>query len=288
MKKCYTVIILFLLFLGVNAQVGINTQDPKATLDVQAGTDENKADGIIPPRVTGDQLRLNTDNYGADQDGAIVYVTTPITVTTEPKTAGITSRGLYIYDHEQSNSIGTGLWQILPDGQGTPTGAVTGDGAYAAKFNGDITLLQLGLGLFDNNFLSLPLSTTNSIITNEIASPQIINNEYFVPSSGLYQINYSYRTDQGLSAQLLSGGDPGVAILKIAAGVGGSQDLLDFRIFGGINLLGLVNVTLTQGQISHIYNLQAGEKLRFGILKGGVNLTLLASRSAEISIYKIK
>jgi len=294
MKKHYLLPFLLIMGYGISAQVGINTSDPKATLDVQRGTDPTKADGIIPPRVTGDQLRLNTTNYGAAQDGAIVYVTAPVTVTTEPKTTGVTARGLYIYDHLQPNGSGTGMWQVLPDGPATPAGGVTGDGAYAAKFQGSITLLNIGLGLFSSNFLTLPLSTTSSIITNEITSPQIVNNEYVVPSTGIYQINYSYRTGQGLSAELLSGGTPGVAILKTATD--NTQSLLDYRQFGGINLLDLtvafiplnVSISLTQGQISHIYSLQAGEKLQFGILRGGINLALLADRSAEISIYRLK
>lgn len=293
MKKHYLLPFLLIIGYGISAQVGINTSDPKATLDIQRGADATKADGIIPPRVTGDQLRINTNNYGPDQNGAIVYVTTPVTVTTEPKTTGITSRGLYIYDHLEPNGSGTGLWQVLPDGPAAPsTGA--GDGAYAAKFQGSITLLNIGLGLFSSNFLTLPLSTTSTVITNEITSPQIVNDEYVVPFTGIYQINYSYRTGQGLSAELLSGGTPGVAILKTATN--NTQSLLDYRQFGGINLLDLtvaliplnVSISLTQGQISHIYSLQAGEKLQFGILRGGINLALLADRSAEISIYRIK
>lgn len=66
----------------VNAQlegrVGINTKTPQATLEV-AGTptDISKMDGIIAPKITGDQLHAKT--YTADQKGALVYVTTQAT-----------------------------------------------------------------------------------------------------------------------------------------------------------------------------------------------------------------
>ena len=60
------------LFLGfvitsglLSAQVGVGTADPKATLDVTGKpTDVNVVDGIIPPRITGDQLRAKSGPYG--------------------------------------------------------------------------------------------------------------------------------------------------------------------------------------------------------------------------------
>lgn len=275
------------------AQVGINTINPKATLDVQRQQALNLADGVIPPRISGDSLRLKSNAYSFPQNGAIVYVTSPVTnpdASTEPKTQDVESTGFFVYDanyvHPNSSQ---GIWNKV-------TTRETGwsKNTYAAKFNGNITLLNLGIGLFNNDFLTLPLSTTSNVITNEIPSSQIIDNEYIVPSDGIYQINYSYRTASGVSAELLSGGTPGVAILK--TGTDNARTILDFREFGGINLINIVvavipvvvSITLTQGQITHIYNLKAGEKLRFGIIRGGVNLGLVAQRSAEISIYKIR
>lgn len=294
MKKCYILFTALLCSYSINAQVGINTDDPKATLDVSKGTDASKPQGIIPPQVTGDELRANAALYGSAQNGAIVYVTAPVTITTEPKTTGITNRGIYIYDAAEPNGTGTGLWQVLPDGPTAPSTNGTGDGAYAVKLNGNINLLSLSAGLFASDFYYLPLSTTTSVIENQIGSSLITNDEYIVPSTGLYQINYSYRTGSGLTAELLSGGTPGVAILKTSTT--GTRTRLDYRQFGGVNLLNItvalipivVSVSLTQGQISHIYQFQAGESLRFGIVKGGVNLSLLDNRSAEISIFKIK
>ena len=53
------------------AQVGINNDAPKATLDVVgAPSDATKFDGIIAPRISGDNLRAKT--YTTDQTGALV------------------------------------------------------------------------------------------------------------------------------------------------------------------------------------------------------------------------
>lgn len=54
--------------------VGINTATPQVTFDVHGVADDvNKFDGVIAPRITGEQLVKKT--YGTAQTGAIVYVT---------------------------------------------------------------------------------------------------------------------------------------------------------------------------------------------------------------------
>ena len=54
-----TIIYFFLPFIGmsIQGQVGINTQNPEATLEVVGKpNDTHHFDGIIPPRITGNQL----------------------------------------------------------------------------------------------------------------------------------------------------------------------------------------------------------------------------------------
>ncbi|MBT0572960.1 hypothetical protein J5312_05580 [Riemerella anatipestifer] len=64
--------------MALQAQVGINTPNPKATLDVVGkASDADALDGIIPPRLKGVDLKAKT--YTLEQQGAIVYVTTPDT-----------------------------------------------------------------------------------------------------------------------------------------------------------------------------------------------------------------
>ncbi|WP_262151027.1 hypothetical protein [Chryseobacterium foetidum] len=316
MRKCYILLAALLCSYGMNAQVGINTNTPSATLDVQKSTTAGQPIGIIPPRVTGDELRLNANVYGAAQNGAIVYVTTPITAITEPKSSSITSRGLFIYDAEEPNGAGIGSWQIIPDGPASPTGGGTGDGAYAARMSGNLSVLNLSLGLLSSNarFVRLPQTSgtgVNPPILVDIPTTNLTNiagsggdSYYTVPSTGIYQINYSYRTGQGLSLQALSSTRPGIIIAKSQPGTvlplsTSNTTTLDFRYYGGLSILALpglplvgglslANISLTQGQISHIYQLSAGEQLRFGIVDGGLSIDLLADASAEISIYKIK
>ena len=58
-----TLIYFFLPFIAIliQGQIGINTQTPEATLEVVGKPhDTNHYDGIIPPRITGNQLAAKT------------------------------------------------------------------------------------------------------------------------------------------------------------------------------------------------------------------------------------
>ena len=78
MKKIYYLYLIFLTVFTVSGQVGINTPTPQATLQVEGKpTITTELDGIIPPRLTGNQLQAKT--YTTLQNGALVYVTSATT-----------------------------------------------------------------------------------------------------------------------------------------------------------------------------------------------------------------
>lgn len=96
MKNIY--FILFFIALVCNAQVGINSNDPKATIHVAATSGNNSVvDGIIPPKLSGDELYTKRNNYKLDQKGTVVYVTAAATTPQGP-TAHVTNKGYYYYD----------------------------------------------------------------------------------------------------------------------------------------------------------------------------------------------
>ncbi|SHF41013.1 fibrinogen-like YCDxxxxGGGW domain-containing protein [Chryseobacterium sp. OV279] len=104
------------LFFG---QVGINTSTPKATLDIVANTN-NSPIGVLPPRLSGDQLQGMDSYYNDDQKGAIVFVTDAVS-SPSPKTKNISTAGYYYYDAILSQWIALGSgsepWKNT-DGQG--------------------------------------------------------------------------------------------------------------------------------------------------------------------------
>ena len=108
MKKSIFLATLMLLFSSafLTAQVTIGSNnDPNATLDVVASaTDGSTAEGIIAPRLTGDQIKGKDARYGTAQRGAIVYATSAVG-TTSTKTVNIKAEGYYYFDGA--------VWQAL-------------------------------------------------------------------------------------------------------------------------------------------------------------------------------
>ncbi len=119
--------VLFISLI-IKAQVGINNTSPKATLDITAKTtDGSKPEGLIAPRLTGDQIQSGT--YGSAQLGAIIYATAAASAPTAV-TANITSSGYYYFDGS--------AWQKM-------TGAAAGDTTNDAWIN-DTTNGMVKLG----------------------------------------------------------------------------------------------------------------------------------------------
>lgn len=93
-----TLIYFFLPFIAISiqGQVGINTQTPEATLEVVGNpNDSTHYDGIIPPRITGDQLAAKI--YSSTKKGAVVFVTSP-TTNLSGQVIHITKSGLYYFE----------------------------------------------------------------------------------------------------------------------------------------------------------------------------------------------
>lgn len=95
----------FLLFcVALQAQVGIGTTSPKATLDITGQpTITSELDGVIAPRLTGNQLRVKT--YTTAQTAAIVYVTVADTAPAG-QTIDVTQIGYYYFDGTKWVTIG--------------------------------------------------------------------------------------------------------------------------------------------------------------------------------------
>ena len=96
-------LLLFLLTISINGQVGINTETPETTLDVVGKpNDVNHYDGIIPPRITGNQLAAKS--YSFAKKGAIVFVSA-IPTYLAGQVINITESGIYCFDGN--------LWQAI-------------------------------------------------------------------------------------------------------------------------------------------------------------------------------
>lgn len=79
-------------------RIGINTPNPKATLDITAKTDGSiQAEGLMIPRLTGDQIQTMTAAIQPGTESLMIYATaTPQSPTS--KVAKITQPGYYFWN----------------------------------------------------------------------------------------------------------------------------------------------------------------------------------------------
>ncbi|MDR1544038.1 MAG: hypothetical protein LBS50_06480 [Prevotellaceae bacterium] len=99
MKKSILLLGFLALMSGaaLTAQVGVNTETPKMTLDVVAGkTDASTAEGFAAPRLKLSELNAKQAKYTADHTGAMVYVTDIDAATVQNYSDQITCTG-FVY-----------------------------------------------------------------------------------------------------------------------------------------------------------------------------------------------
>lgn len=98
------------------AQVGIDTELPKATLDVTGKpSDLTKTDGIIAPRLKGSELKAKDALYTVDQKASLVYITEPLAASdTTSKTVNVTSIGYFYFDGNVWQKLNTGSAALEP------------------------------------------------------------------------------------------------------------------------------------------------------------------------------
>ncbi|MFP3595578.1 hypothetical protein [Chryseobacterium sp. SIMBA_029] len=152
MKKIFISIVL-LAAVSTQAQVGINTQTPNSTLDVQGKASTTTIpDGIIAPRISKQQLAAKTaGTYDTPQTAAVVFVndiTTPTgTIPSLAQVIEVTALGYYYFN-------GT-IWKAIGGGASTvDTSIYTNNGTLSANRTvnqGGLTLAFTG-GTTTNSF----------------------------------------------------------------------------------------------------------------------------------------
>lgn len=194
-------LLLFLVSSFAFAQVGIGTDDPKATLDVLGKpTSASVVDGIIVPRLTGNQLAAKNAVYLADQVATLVYITEAAS-SPAGKTIHVTASGYYFFD-------GT-VWQRISFGNASNT---VSNGLNMAgtniKLGGDLTEATTVSGLTATNTMNFrsanPADAAITVGTNGNAS------------GGLYFGNASHGVKRGFP---ITGADNNVGLYTTAGNV---------------------------------------------------------------------
>lgn len=174
-KQLLTVAILATsLFYAQEGRVGINTNDPKTTLDVRGkvGSDGKSASteltGLQAPRLTREELTNKANIYGNDQKGALIYITdiTGGNADASSPRKNVTSVGYYYFDGSEWVKIGSG----------SGTASVTADNGLTMSTTNNAqlggTLLKntdVALGNFKLNFTET--ATNNGSILVGTSAP---------------------------------------------------------------------------------------------------------------------
>lgn len=107
-----TFILLGVLVMGVanaqhnpeyNGRIGINIIEPKATLHINS-IEADKTKGILLPKQTGDELKTNSANLTAEQDGVISYITEG-TTTPDGIASNVHFKGLHRFNHDNASWV---------------------------------------------------------------------------------------------------------------------------------------------------------------------------------------
>lgn len=110
-----------LMYSQAGGRIGMNTPDPKATLDITAKTDGSlQAEGLMIPRLTGDQIQTMTASIQPGTESLMIYATArPVSPTA--KVSKITQPGYYFWNGTDWESMGVNSNIYTSDGAITTT-----------------------------------------------------------------------------------------------------------------------------------------------------------------------
>ena len=163
MKK--TLLSVLILAAGfASAQVGINTSNPKATLEVVAKNTPSVYDGLIAPKLSGDQL--SQKNYTNEQSGAIVYVTSAAS-NLQGQVVDVDKAGYYYFDGTK--------WKTIGGSAVAPTATTNQLSSNVNSMTSNVNNVSSSANIINNNTLSSSANTITSNVNNVSSNTSIIN-----------------------------------------------------------------------------------------------------------------
>lgn len=273
MKKIYF-ITLQTLFITTYAQVGINIDNPRATLDVASSpNDTTRVDGFLPPRLTAEELKRKDNLYTDEHKGAIVYVhEDPQTdFLSSLKTEKVISSGLFHFDGEKWQKLINTVEEIA-----NTVAPAARNIVYAAQKAG-------GWRLLDSQTNGWSKVGLTGLVDTEIGTPsQFTNGTYTVPVTGVYMVNYEWQLSAGVDLSVLSSRKMGILVNNVLAE---EKTLNGVRV--ALGPLNVATVPVTSTNLFKIVQLSEGDELSFVTSSSGISVALLRDIRVKLSVHKI-
>lgn len=151
---------------------------------------------------------------------------------------------------------------------------------YSSRKTAGMNLVSFGI--FPSGFRAV-----NFVNAERIAGQASLfsdtDNTYTVPSTGVYQVYYTFKYGTGLQDGQLPN-SPGVGIVRTRAGVSTVINSVVFSNNNGTN----TNFTISKESILALHPLQAGDKLSFGVTASSLlDPAIVSASTASFSIFKI-
>ena len=243
------------------SQVGINTETPKATLEVTGKpSDLTEADGIIAPRLKGSELKTKDALYTADQKSALVYVTEALSsADTTSKTVNVTSIGYFYFDGN--------VWQKLNAGNAGAGGndwALLGNSGTTAGTNFIGTTDSQDFVVKTNNTeKERTLSTVNSNnVIKTITGGDLIVNKVIVGKGSGNRAENTVVGTEALAANTIGRRNTGLGNRVLTANTTGNNNVSVGNLSLEANTEGNSNVAI--GQSALIYNTTGSGNIAIG------------------------
>ena len=156
-------------------------------------------------------------------------------------------------------------------------GSSTNTTIVKGETTGSFSLLSVGLTGWQNiSFSAADIKIDKGVNYTSGAT----SSYYTVPSTGIYEIDYSLRFGRGVELGVLT--DKRIGILRQTTN---NTTVLDSKSFDGIDVL-LLTLSITSSNINSVYQLNAGDKIYFAA-SSGITVAVLNSSRASFVVKKI-
>lgn len=219
-KTLFSLATIFAFFPAVYAQIGINNSSPNATLDITPKTAGSKSEGILIPRLTGNEIKTMEPQLSANQNSMLIYATSAATAPAGT-TIDLLASGFYYYNHNLTKWVA-----INNDGIAAKTpisGLIDGIAInsidsknFAQTWNWTTANTQTPLTLRANGITTgtlLDISTANVGLNSTNGLVRIINNAVPTIATGMFaRLQPNNTSNSGIS--LLNNGNTGFNTLN--------------------------------------------------------------------------